>query len=187
MSITKRLRFEVFKRDGFTCKYCGRTPPKIILEPDHVIPVCEGGEDVINNLVAACFDCNRGKSGIPLIAIPESLEKDAKRRREKLRQVRWIRAIGLREKALEERKLDAISDTWMVAIGSNPDRYEITVEARETARQFLRRLPFCKVNKAASLVWKGRSADQQFRYFCGACWGMVRDLESENIPQEAVS
>jgi 5-methylcytosine-specific restriction endonuclease McrA len=38
MAISKKLRFEVFKRDNFTCQYCGRETPEVILEADHVIP-----------------------------------------------------------------------------------------------------------------------------------------------------
>ena len=65
MSITKKLRFEVFKRDGFKCAYCGKNPPQVTLEVDHIDPKSKGGKDDINNLVSACFDCNRGKKAIP--------------------------------------------------------------------------------------------------------------------------
>jgi len=65
-SITKKLRFEVFKRDSFTCQYCGESAPDVILEVDHVNPVKRGGENEILNLVTACFDCNRGKGKHPL-------------------------------------------------------------------------------------------------------------------------
>ena len=61
-SLSKTTRFEVFKRDGFTCQYCGRSAPDVILEVDHIIPVAEGGDDEIMNLVTSCRDCNRGKS-----------------------------------------------------------------------------------------------------------------------------
>lgn len=67
MSISKRLRFEVFKRDNFTCQYCGARPPDTVLEVDHVHPRCEGGLDGIENLKTACWNCNRGKAGIPLV------------------------------------------------------------------------------------------------------------------------
>ena len=33
----------------------------VILEVDHVLPVCEGGTNDIDNLVTSCKDCNRGK------------------------------------------------------------------------------------------------------------------------------
>lgn len=60
-SMSNALRFEVFKRDLFTCQYCGRKAPEVILEVDHIKPVSKGGDNSIENLVAACYDCNRGK------------------------------------------------------------------------------------------------------------------------------
>jgi hypothetical protein len=60
--IKKSVRFEVFKRDSFTCQYCGRSAPNVILHVDHIMPVAKGGEDDITNLVTSCVDCNLGKS-----------------------------------------------------------------------------------------------------------------------------
>lgn len=59
---SKRLRFEVFKRDCFTCQYCGKQPPDVVLEADHVDPVAAGGATTIDNLITACEDCNAGKA-----------------------------------------------------------------------------------------------------------------------------
>ncbi len=57
------LRFEVFKRDGFRCRYCGRSVDDgVILHADHVIPESKGGPTTLDNLATACFDCNIGKS-----------------------------------------------------------------------------------------------------------------------------
>lgn len=61
-SLSKKIRFEVFKRDSFTCQYCGRKAPDVILEIDHIEPVSKGGTNDILNLVTSCSDCNRGKS-----------------------------------------------------------------------------------------------------------------------------
>lgn len=61
------IRFDVFNRDGFRCRYCGRGPAQgVYLEADHVIPRSAGGPDTLDNLVTACWDCNRGKSDKPL-------------------------------------------------------------------------------------------------------------------------
>lgn len=73
-SISKKLRFEVFKRDNFTCQYCGRMAPNVVLEVDHINPVSNGGENDIMNLITSCVDCNRGK-GKRLLSQNEELKK----------------------------------------------------------------------------------------------------------------
>jgi len=60
-SVSKKLRFEVFKRDKFTCQYCGKKAPDVILEVDHIKPVSKGGDNSLFNLISSCFECNRGK------------------------------------------------------------------------------------------------------------------------------
>lgn len=62
------LRFDVFRRDNFCCRYCGRSSPSVTLEVDHVVAVSNGGTDEIGNLVTACIDCNRGKSAKVAVA-----------------------------------------------------------------------------------------------------------------------
>lgn len=59
-------RFEILKKTNFSCKYCGRKPPEVELELEHIIPKSKGGTDDMNNLVPACRDCNRGKGTIIL-------------------------------------------------------------------------------------------------------------------------
>lgn len=61
MSVSKRLRFKVLRRDKYMCVYCGARAPIARLEIDHRVPRCNGGPDTMENLVAACFACNRGK------------------------------------------------------------------------------------------------------------------------------
>lgn len=59
--LSPSLRFEVLKRDGFACGYCGRKPPEVVLHCDHVVPVSRGGSNDMDNLRTACRDCNLGK------------------------------------------------------------------------------------------------------------------------------
>lgn len=65
-NISKRARFEVLKRDAFTCQYCGKMPPDVTLHIDHIKPVSKGGSNGMLNLVTSCVDCNLGKSNIEL-------------------------------------------------------------------------------------------------------------------------
>lgn len=64
--VTKSVRFEVFKRDGFRCVYCGADPSMCVLQVDHVVAVANGGLNEPDNLVTACGTCNLGKSDTPL-------------------------------------------------------------------------------------------------------------------------
>jgi 5-methylcytosine-specific restriction endonuclease McrA len=54
-------RREVFRRDDYTCQYCGQRGWNLTL--DHVIPRHRGGMHSWDNLVTACRVCNRRKGG----------------------------------------------------------------------------------------------------------------------------
>lgn len=51
-------RRNVFKRDNFTCVYCGS---HLDLTVDHIIPKSLGGKNTWDNLVTACKLCNNKK------------------------------------------------------------------------------------------------------------------------------
>lgn len=60
-----RTRFLVMKRDGFRCRYCGKSPatdPGVELVLDHVLAWSKGGETTAENLATSCVTCNAGKS-----------------------------------------------------------------------------------------------------------------------------
>lgn len=65
--ISAGLRFDILRRCNFACYYCG-VPAALglkVLHVDHVTPVSLGGTNDPWNLVAACWDCNLGKAGLP--------------------------------------------------------------------------------------------------------------------------
>jgi hypothetical protein len=61
-----KLRFHIFQRDNFTCQYCGRKPPAVELQIDHIKPKSKGGENNEENYKTACHDCNLGKGDMIL-------------------------------------------------------------------------------------------------------------------------
>lgn len=61
LPISAATRFKVLSRDAYTCRYCGRRPPTVVLELDHILAVVDGGTDDLDNLVTACSECNTGK------------------------------------------------------------------------------------------------------------------------------
>lgn len=59
--VPRKIRFDVFRRDSYTCRYCGAKPPDTVLVIDHMVPIHAGGRNSIDNLVTACMACNQGK------------------------------------------------------------------------------------------------------------------------------
>jgi Zn-finger nucleic acid-binding protein len=77
-SVWMRQRFLVFRKDNFTCRYCGRSPiiDGVSLECDHILPKSKGGKDDIENLITSCKDCNGGKLDVMLTKDQERLFKE---------------------------------------------------------------------------------------------------------------
>lgn len=62
-----KLRFQVLSRDQFRCGYCGASAANgSRLEVDHKVPWSAGGATVLENLITACQNCNKGKSSMLL-------------------------------------------------------------------------------------------------------------------------
>lgn len=57
--IDSYMQWNVFQRDNYTCRYCGRTG--IPLTVDHIDLWEEGGATVIANLITACRRCNKDR------------------------------------------------------------------------------------------------------------------------------
>lgn len=112
--ISKKLRFEVFKRDSFACQYCGQASPAVILQCDHVKPVAEGGSNDILNLITSCVDCNAGK-GARVLSDHSVLAKQVDQlaalqaRREQLEMmIEWRSALA----KLDDRVVDRLAAHW---------------------------------------------------------------------------
>lgn len=178
MAISKRTRFEVFKRDRFTCQYCGKTPPDVTLEIDHVQPVSHGGTDEKVNLVTACFDCNRGKGPVILSALSPSVTEAQQREVERYEQTkalnRWLTKLRKEQDAAIER----ISRYWCEAVHPGCGiEYTLSQDSRRSVRTFLKRLPEAEVLDAVDVAFrrKPHGGEAAFRYFCGVCWKKIKD------------
>lgn len=169
---SRRLRFEILRRDNYTCRYCGASTPDVVLTVDHVVPIALGGDDDPRNLVAACADCNAGKSSIqPDSPLVEDVEATAmlfakaidivtERRREEQRgleaEQEWF--VEAWRPILGGMNYSYLPDTW----GATVARFIASGLDREDFERFM--LVTCDKN----LVW-----NQRFRYFCGCCWKEV--------------
>jgi 5-methylcytosine-specific restriction endonuclease McrA len=55
-------RVGVFRRDKYTCLYCGYKGNHKDLTIDHVVPRDHGGQTTWENCATSCYDCNNVKS-----------------------------------------------------------------------------------------------------------------------------
>lgn len=169
-------RFEVFKRDGFKCQYCGRTPPEVVLELDHIIPKSKGGKNDINNYVTSCFDCNRGKSDNQLDNIPTSLACNIESIKEKQLQIQEYNNY-LNE--LQTKKLDAIQQIDDIYNSYFPEYILSDNFKFNTLNTLLQHLPLVKVKEAMNMACSKLQGydNRAIKYFCGICWNWIKYTE----------
>lgn len=176
MAISKRLRFEIFRRDNHTCRYCGDKAPDVKLTVDHVMPEALGGNDEPTNLVTACEDCNSGKTSIaPDSPLVEDIDQAA---------ATWNAALAkAQEEAAEqfdqrESLISAFLWSWdekLPQFARLPDDYEQTV-----VDFYAKGLSLDALYEAMAITASKRGAvsqAQMWSYFCGICWNKLRELE----------
>lgn len=59
-NISRKVRFEVYRRDGFQCALCGCHDT---LQIHHAIPRGHGGSDFPDNLITLCSKCHAQAHG----------------------------------------------------------------------------------------------------------------------------
>lgn len=172
-AISKKIRFEVFKRDSFKCQYCGRSAPDVLLHVDHIDPVANGGNSVIFNLITACSDCNLGK-GARLLSDDTAVSKqkiqlDAiNERREQLQLLmEWRNELdNIRVESLEyaaehyEKRFNAtLTDAGKDILMREIDQFglQMILDAMDITVQRPNVIP-----------------NQRLRYIAGVCWNIIR-------------
>lgn len=169
MAVSKRVRFEVLRRDRHMCRYCGSSAPDVVLVIDHVAPVALGGSDDPSNLVTACRECNSGKTSIaPDSAIVADVRADA---------LRWAQAMRqaaeetLGRDAEVQAACDAVAQAW-TAYRAMPSGWE------ESIAQFLAAgLPTQVIVQMVGVANNARNVSNRWDYFCGCCWKRIRQLQ----------
>ena len=174
MAVSKRTRFEVLRRDNYTCRYCWSSENQLTV--DHVTPVALGGTDDPSNLVAACRDCNAGKaSSSPDAETVARVSDDA---------MRWANAMERAAEVLSEKVtardeyLGAFIDAWPTH-KYVPDSLMATV-----GRFFDLGLPVNVMTDAASVAGMARGVYDRPAYFAGICWKRLRAMQE--IAQQIV-
>jgi len=179
-NISKRVRFEVFKRDSFTCQYCGRMSPDVVLEIDHIDPVKNGGDNKIINLVTSCYDCNRGKGAKTLtdhssIKLQQSQLKELNQKREQLKMlVEWKKEL----QKFEEEQISIVESYFLSTGGrlTNPNKKELKSLIKKYSISEVIESTIISLDK----YWDDdkMSIDKAFHYISKVC--SSRKLEREN-------
>lgn len=182
MAVSKRTRYEVLRRDNHACRYCGSMAPDVKLTVDHVTPVALGGTDDPSNLVAACRDCNAGKSSTsPDAALVADVSQ---------RAVEFAAAIATYNRAQmgDRKKRDAYVrrfekawNVWTYGV-SGEDRKHLPKPAdwKPTIWQFYGLgLPIVELEDAVTIACSNQmvNTDKVFRYMCGVLWNKVDRMQ----------
>lgn len=184
MAVSKRTRFEVLRRDGHACQYCGQAAPNVTLHVDHVIPKALGGSDNPDNLVAACRDCNAGKASTrPDEDWVAQVSEKSERHREQLAYegLRYV-AASTRVRAnyeLYEAFHEAFSASWELAGFSIHE-----IGKASMFRWWLMGMPEMFMIEIVEDMGDHRTPiDQPFRYFAGVMWKTINasavDLDAD--------
>lgn len=175
MAISKRTRFEVLRRDDHTCRYCHATDTPLTI--DHVYPTTLGGSDEPSNLVAACKDCNAGKSSSnPDATLVAQVADDA---------VRWAEAMKLAVERLNANKT-AVSeqtkpfhDAWFLW-SKGGWRYRLPADADAVLTGYLGAgMPPDVLAEAAAIALRKGGVDNYWHYFQGVARNMLADLQRD--------
>lgn len=179
-AISKGTRFDIFRRDKFTCQYCGRTPPLVILHVDHITPVAKGGDNDPLNLLTSCQECNLGKSAKDLAVVPETLSTQVAEQRERREQVERYNdfLMELREKQTEDIK--ELGRYWHAKFLKGC--FIFAGPRIPSIKKFLSLIPKATIMDAMDSA-HGRfppyrdDDSRTFRYFCGICWNIIKKDE----------
>lgn len=167
--LSQRTRFEIFKRDGFKCLYCGSTPVQKVLRVDHVVPVKEGGGDGPENLVTSCFDCNAGKAAEPLDRKKFTAAIATEADKEHAEQIREYLAVQREVAKSRDDARRVVADYWEERIGPLSEKMFGRLE------RVVREWPYSDIIEAIEITaskfgdpdaeFKYRTAETQARYF----------------------
>jgi hypothetical protein len=176
MALSTKKRFNVFKRDAFKCRYCGQSPPSVVLEVDHLVPRSAGGSDELLNLVTSCFACNRGKSNVPLDAIPESVLPDIARDIEKAEQFAAYGRWQNRQRTARRKSAKRVAEYYEQVIMRG--RRPLTTEQLSSINTWLKCATEATLCDCVDILASKESkvTGDKWKYFCGICWATIKGV-----------
>lgn len=134
---TKKIRFEVFKRDSFTCQYCGKKAPDVVLHVDHIEPISKDGDNNILNLITACDACNAGKGDRRLndSSIIDKQRKQLEELQSRKEQIEMLLQWQKELLNLKDYVVDQVADYWSEQV----DGYSLNEHGIQNLKKLLKR------------------------------------------------
>lgn len=175
-STGKRLRFSVFERDGFTCQYCGKRPPEVILHTDHIIPVSKGGENEIENLLTACADCNLGKATRIVGESPLRSRKNEEDLQERFDQLKAFYKLQKKMKSLKEEAVAEVEDYWREVWEGT----KLEPQGLSSIKNFLKEFSVEEIQDAIDISTRMPNAAAGFKYMCGVLHTLRKERVTES-------
>lgn len=177
---SNKLRFEVFKRDGFRCQYCGLTPPQVVLQADHIVPVADDGPTEIDNLITACQECNSGKSDISLDQVPPQTDARIEEKRIRMQQLAAYNEFLMEAREVEQEQIRQLGLHWFNfgVKGKGRNKFVFGQAWSHTVKNFLRSLAYVEILDAIDIA-KGKicnNDNRAWKYFCGICWSKIKNV-----------
>lgn len=187
MAVTKRLRYEVLRRDNHACRYCGATAPDVKLTVDHVLPKALGGKDEASNLVTACAPCNAGKSSSsPDQPLVDDVSSDALRWGQARKMAIDTWRAGRANREAQATTFGEAWDSW--GSGEGDDRRTVPKDpdwvdsvTRWLDEGFTVDDLVSLIPKAMRKPRQGRRAiawDERWTYYCGVVWRTLDEVQA---------
>lgn len=177
MAVSRRLRYEILRRDGFTCRYCGAKAPDVTLTVDHVLAVALGGGDEPQNLVTACADCNAGKGSSTVDgALVEDVDATALLFAKAVERAAEIRRSQESDLVQQVRRF---GEEWDMYSATTSQGIPIDTEWENSVAAFITRgLSIDDVLRLLAVAMSSRaSTSGVWKYFCGCCWREISDRQ----------
>jgi len=179
MAVSRRLRYEILRRDDHACRYCGARAPEVTLTVDHVKPVALGGGAEPSNLVTACRDCNSGKSSVPADApLVDAVSDDAIRWAAAMNRAADLQLLRLTDMRTYRTKFLEDWNAWTYGYEGERLNFDLPNNWEQSLDQFRDRgVDSDLISEAVDVALGRYNVKDRFAYFCGVVWKMYEQRQ----------
>jgi hypothetical protein len=165
MDIEKSLKYKIFRRDNFTCQYCGKQTPKVVLNVDSLIPITSVSTNNETELITVCQDCCNERQAIPVNERQEQIEAYEKFLLERQKEQSIV--------------IEELGEYWSLLCDN---QYELNEHGLESLKKFLVHLVPFEIRESMDIAADkipNENIGERFKYFCGICHNKIREKSGD--------